>query len=156
MECPRDQSELAYEGFWKHPRYACPACRGTLVLERDMVDGLGHKEARGLDALAEVKIANLGDSELRCPKDGTLLKALSFGDSEIDVCAECRCLWLDHGEYEKIVSRMKARAETRRPNPKLAPPPEVEESAVNMEGVLDVIERGLRSFWAGVRIARRL
>jgi len=157
MQCPRDQTELLREGFWKYPRDACPACQGIFVLERDMTEGLGHKEPKKFEAVAAVKLDNLGDSDLKCPRDGTKLKSVHFANAEIDVCPACKGLWLDHGEYEKIVSRMREKADVIRPNPKLKLPEEAQESGgVQMDGVLDVLAVSVRSFWAGVKIARRL
>ena len=40
---------------------------------------------------------------MNCPNDGTLLSQLSYeGDVEVDVCRQCRGIWLDHGELERI------------------------------------------------------
>ncbi|CVH74416.1 hypothetical protein BN3662_00230 [Clostridiales bacterium CHKCI006] len=46
---------------------------------------------------------------MKCPvcKDVTLLMAERHG-VEIDYCPECRGIWLDRGELEKIISASKA------------------------------------------------
>ena len=40
-----------------------------------------------------------------CPRDGTALKRAERSGVEIDWCPECRGVWLDRGELEKIVRR---------------------------------------------------
>ncbi len=41
-----------------------------------------------------------------CPNDGTELKMGDRGGVEIDYCPECRGVWLDRGELDKIVERL--------------------------------------------------
>ncbi len=48
----------------------------------------------------------LGGAIMKCPvcKDTTLLMAEKHG-IEIDYCPECRGIWLDRGELDKIIER---------------------------------------------------
>jgi hypothetical protein len=39
-----------------------------------------------------------------CPKDGAQLMEINRGGVLVDVCPECKGVWLDRGELEKIVS----------------------------------------------------
>jgi len=43
---------------------------------------------------------------MNCPNDGTELKMGDRGGVEIDYCPECRGVWLDRGELDKIVERL--------------------------------------------------
>jgi uncharacterized protein len=43
---------------------------------------------------------------VNCPNDGTELKMGDRGGVEIDYCPECRGVWLDRGELDKIVERL--------------------------------------------------
>ena len=115
MDCPRDGNGLENQAFWKYPRHACPQCRGVFVAERDMTESLGHKAPKEIEDVARVKLDNVTDSDLRCPKDGATMKAVILAGAEIDVCPSCNGLWLDHGEYERILARMKGRIEALRP-----------------------------------------
>lgn len=136
MDCPRDGRELEYQGFWKYPRHACGQCRGVFVSERDMTESLGRKGPTEIEDVAQVKLDNVTDSDLQCPKDRAGMKAVILAGAEIDVCPSCTGLWLDKGEYEKIMERMKERIAALRPNPKpraeplsappSSPPPEEE------------------------------
>jgi uncharacterized protein len=42
---------------------------------------------------------------MQCPVDGTELKMGDRQGVEIDYCPECRGVWLDRGELDKIVER---------------------------------------------------
>lgn len=51
----------------------------------------------------------IGGNNMKCPvcKDVTLLMSEKNG-IEIDYCPQCRGIWLDRGELDKIVERAKA------------------------------------------------
>lgn len=51
---------------------------------------------------------------MKCPIDGTPLVITDRSGVEIDYCPECRGVWLDRGELDKIIERSAAYA---------APPP---------------------------------
>lgn len=40
---------------------------------------------------------------MKCPIDGTLLETSARAGVEINYCPQCRGVWLDRGEMEKIV-----------------------------------------------------
>ena len=42
---------------------------------------------------------------MNCPVDGTLLVMSERSGIEIDYCPDCRGVWLDHGELDKIIER---------------------------------------------------
>jgi Zn-finger nucleic acid-binding protein len=39
---------------------------------------------------------------MRCPKCGSELQEVAFGDVRVDKCFRCEGLWLDKGELEKL------------------------------------------------------
>ena len=47
---------------------------------------------------------------MKCPNDGAVLTMSERSGVEIDYCPECRGVWLDRGELDKILDR--AAAET--------------------------------------------
>lgn len=51
---------------------------------------------------------------MQCPVDGTQLMMSERSGVEIDYCPQCRGVWLDRGELDKIIERSAA---------DLAPPP---------------------------------
>ncbi|NUH63979.1 zf-TFIIB domain-containing protein [Sulfitobacter sp. S0837] len=42
---------------------------------------------------------------MQCPIDGTHLVMTDRSDVEIDYCPQCRGVWLDRGELDKIIER---------------------------------------------------
>ena len=47
---------------------------------------------------------------MKCPVDGTALLITERSGVEIDYCPQCRGVWLDRGELDKIVERSAAAA----------------------------------------------
>ncbi len=52
---------------------------------------------------------------MQCPIDGTTLEITERSGIEIDYCPQCRGVWLDRGELDKILDRAapEPRAESR-------------------------------------------
>lgn len=42
---------------------------------------------------------------MKCPNDSTLLTITDRQGVELDYCPECRGVWLDRGELDKIIDR---------------------------------------------------
>jgi uncharacterized protein len=42
---------------------------------------------------------------MKCPADGETLVMTERSGVEIDYCPNCRGVWLDHGELDKIIER---------------------------------------------------
>ncbi len=57
---------------------------------------------------------------MKCPSDGTTLVMTDRSGVEIDYCPECRGVWLDRGELDKIIERALVHAA---PQPARTPPP---------------------------------
>ena len=57
---------------------------------------------------------------MQCPVDGTTLAMADRQGVEIDYCPQCRGVWLDRGELDKLIDRAEASAAP------VAPPPERE------------------------------
>ena len=55
---------------------------------------------------------------MQCPVDGTQLVMTERSGVEIDYCPQCRGVWLDRGELDKIIELGAARTATR---PRAAP-----------------------------------
>jgi len=47
---------------------------------------------------------------MKCPTDSTTLVMSERAGVEIDYCPECRGVWLDRGELDKILDRAEAEA----------------------------------------------
>ena len=58
---------------------------------------------------------------MKCPIDGTALTMTDRQGIEIDYCPECRGVWLDRGELDKIIERSDTGAVAIAPAPSEAP-----------------------------------
>jgi Zn-finger nucleic acid-binding protein len=47
---------------------------------------------------------------MKCPNDGSTLTMSERSGIEIDYCPECRGVWLDRGELDKLIERAAAHA----------------------------------------------
>jgi uncharacterized protein len=52
-----------------------------------------------------------------CPVDGTQLMMSERQGIEIDYCPECRGVWLDRGELDKIIERADNGVQAQQPSP---------------------------------------
>lgn len=56
---------------------------------------------------------------MKCPNDGSVLTMSERSGVEIDYCPDCRGVWLDRGERDKILDRVAAETPAA---PPAAPP----------------------------------
>jgi len=130
MKCPKCKKELSEKikiGDVKIDR--CPKC-GGFWFEKDELRLAKDKkalEARWVDAEIRDKSINwfqlkLWKDKLKfkakkeieyCPTDEIPLYKINYGDTpvEIDVCGVCHGVWLDKGEFKKIIDYTKNKAE---------------------------------------------
>jgi Zn-finger nucleic acid-binding protein len=54
------------------------------------------------------KLRAADQSGHRCPKDGSTMISVRYGDSDVsvDICGECQGVWLDKDGYERIVAHL--------------------------------------------------
>lgn len=52
---------------------------------------------------------------MKCPIDATVLQIADRQGIELDYCPECRGVWLDRGELDKLVAREAAQSSLRQP-----------------------------------------
>ena len=73
-----------------------------------------RREAERLRKLAAERHAKLQQEEresqralhfMKCPKCGSQLEEIAFGDVRVDKCFHCEGLWLDNGELERIQTK---------------------------------------------------
>ena len=62
---------------------------------------------------------------MQCPVDQTVLQMTDRQGVEIDYCPQCRGVWLDRGELDKIIDKSEAQATpAARPAPAPSPGPD--------------------------------
>ncbi|MFC7536331.1 zf-TFIIB domain-containing protein [Sphingomonas sp. GCM10030256] len=70
---------------------------------------------------------------MQCPSDGTTLQMSERSGIEIDYCPQCRGVWLDRGELDKIIERNNNEAASAQPAPQ-APPQQPQPQAGPWDG----------------------
>ncbi len=110
MQCPEDASELQTADYKGVPIGECPQCLGRwfdrdeLKKAKDRTD----EDLRWLDFDpfgADADRFAVRTQGKQCPKDSARMAALTYERSGvvIDRCPRCHGIWLNHGEFEKIV-----------------------------------------------------
>ena len=110
MRCPEDSAELQTADYKGVPIAECPQCLGRwfdrdeLKKAKDRTD----EDLRWLDFDpfgAEADRFAVQGEQKRCPKDAAWMDALTYERSGvvIDRCSRCHGIWLNHGEFEKLV-----------------------------------------------------
>ncbi len=91
----------------------CPKCLGLWF------DGDELRQAKDendkdfnwldIDLWSDETKFQLGQGKKACPKDGVPLYEVGYGDSgiKVDVCGQCRGIWLDRGEFKKTAEYVK-------------------------------------------------
>lgn len=80
--------------------------RGTLSSPRQA--GYGHRRLGGgpvASARPNLSGARFVVRDMKCPVDSVDLVMSERGGVEIDYCPQCRGVWLDRGELDKIIDR---------------------------------------------------
>ena len=98
----------------------CPRC-GGMWFEQDELRLLKNKEHHGEYRWVDVdlwkdpeKLKVMKESYADCPKDRTPMATIRYGDSDVAVeaCPKCFGIWLDVGEYDKIIGHLDRKVES--------------------------------------------
>jgi len=112
MKCPKCQDKLEEIGFRGITVNECPGCqgrwfdRGELQKAKDNTD----EDLRWLDFDPFVKTQKhftfVPDEGGACPKCDRKMAALTYANSGvvIEKCEQCRGIWLQDGEFKKIIA----------------------------------------------------
>lgn len=116
MYCPLCKIKLEQSLFYNTEIDYCPKCLGVYFDEGELQTAKDAKDddLRWLDVdlwrdLAKFKIS-LG--ERLCPNCRLPFYEVRYDDSKVivDVCNLCRGIWLDRGEFKKIIDYLKEKA----------------------------------------------
>ncbi len=112
-KCKEDLKEVPFEGVKVD---TCPSCKGYWFEKDELRKAKDEKE----ETLSWMDV-DLWDSEEKfriskegslCPDCGLPLYEVNYGDSNIkvDVCNMCEGIWLDEGEFKKVVKYLQDKA----------------------------------------------
>jgi Zn-finger nucleic acid-binding protein len=113
MKCPGCQVDLSRRAFKGIALDHCEHCdglwfdKGELIRAKNETDG----KLKGFDypLWAESSKMSADQGERPCPKghgDMVVINYAGYADIPVDVCPTCQGVWLDKGEFEKIVSHL--------------------------------------------------
>ena len=106
MNCPKCDECLSMVEVRGTQVDKCSACRGIWFDEKELETIMDVKpsELRPLSSRADNAYDRVRG---KCPRDGhDLMRVCSTRNADVvvDVCPECRGLWLDGGELHKLLS----------------------------------------------------
>ena len=104
--CPNDGSALVAEKMAGEEIDRCPECRGTYFDAGELPAVMGMARCLQSIELQEPEIETVSTAErervMLCPADGTWMTAHDFAMTTVDVCDQCRGVWLDDGELTAL------------------------------------------------------
>ncbi len=114
MICPNCKKEtLEKINFHKVQIDRCTQCHGIWFDQDELRKSKDEKDQYlkwlDIDLWKEGKKFQVSRSEKICPLCQNTLYQVRYGESNIkvDVCHECKGIWLDQGEFKKIIAYLK-------------------------------------------------
>jgi Zn-finger nucleic acid-binding protein len=117
MICPRCQKELKQALFYNTEVDYCPNCLGLFFEEDELRFAKDEKDRNlvwlDIDLWRDEKKFKLNLGMRLCPYCRVPLYEVFYGSSNIvvDVCNICKGIWLDRGEFKKIINYLKENAD---------------------------------------------
>ncbi len=112
-ECPLDHVSLASSLLFNVEVDYCPICLGLWFEDQELRLAKDNKDKDlqwlDIDLWNDKKKFKIGRGARICPLDRVPLYEVFYGESPVvvDVCNVCHGVWLDRGEFKKIIKWMK-------------------------------------------------
>ena len=112
MQCPNDKTEMIRREVGGVQVEECPQCKGSWFEQTEFQKARDAIEPDAIWLDFEIwKHEDQFKLDLRgihCPQDDAKLVALVYGETgvEVNYCTQCQGIWLDGGEFEKIVQAL--------------------------------------------------
>jgi Zn-finger nucleic acid-binding protein len=104
MKCPRDNSDLEK----KKTGSTCNQCNGIWLPFEEVMQLYTNCKLTVPSQVYSVEKAtdcNKWDSSIRCPNDNAKLTTYEYMGIQIDICHKCGGLWLDDGEFSRLLTK---------------------------------------------------
>lgn len=117
MVCPICKKLLDKAIFCNTEVNFCPNCLGLWFEEEELrwAKDIKDRNLRWLDIdlWKDLKKFKISPGQKLCPACRLPLYEISYGDSDmkVDLCNLCRGIWLDRGEFKKIIGYLKKKAD---------------------------------------------
>lgn len=106
MTCPKCGGELQRVRAAATEVDRCPGCGGVWCDDREL-QALLDAPGEALTALRGGTGGDFDQQAAACPRDGARLTRMFSSrtrDVTVDACPDCRGIWLDGGELERLVA----------------------------------------------------
>lgn len=120
MLCPNcKEKELRKTIFNKVEVDYCPFCLGVWFEEDELREAKDEKDKElnwlDLDLWKNKEDFKISQSPKICPKCSVPLYQVNYGNSdvEVDLCGLCRGIWLDRGEFKKIIDYLRMEGQSQ-------------------------------------------
>ena len=116
-ECPLDHVPLAGALLFNVEVDYCPVCLGLWFEDQELRLAKDNKDKDlqwcDIDLWKDKKKFRIGRGARSCPLDRVPLYEVFYGKSPVvvDVCSLCRGVWLDRGEFKKIIKWVRESAD---------------------------------------------
>jgi len=117
MECPVDKTELESAILVDVEVDICPKCSGIWFDEDELRQAKDKKDPKldwvDIDLWRDIKKFNISRGRQICPSCRMPLYEVLYDNSKvrIDVCSLCKGIWLDKGEFKKIIAYLRDKAD---------------------------------------------
>ena len=117
INCPRCQKKLDKAIFYNAEVDYCPQCLGIFFEEDELRQAKDVKDKNlrwlDIDLWQDERKFRISYGIRLCPGCRLPLYEVYYGDSKIivDVCNLCQGIWLDRGEFKKIIEYLKEKAD---------------------------------------------
>lgn len=116
MICPNCKTKLEKTIFYKVEIDYCPFCLGMFFEEDELRQAKDEKDKslcwEDVDLWEKKEKFKFSSSQKLCPKCEIPLYEVEYDISgiKVDVCNLCHGIWLDRGEFRKIIDYLKEKA----------------------------------------------
>ena len=118
MNCPICKKEFKKAVFYGVGVDYCPQCLGLWFEEDELRQAKDEKDKNlnwlDIDLWQDKKKFKISKDKRICPRCSVPLYSVNYSDSniEVDVCSVCQGIWLDRGEFKKIIEYLKKKGKT--------------------------------------------
>ncbi|MCD6500565.1 zf-TFIIB domain-containing protein [bacterium] len=115
MNCPLCKTELKKAIFYQTEVDYCPNCLGLWFEKDELREAKDEKDKNlnwlDIDLWKDETKFKISKGKKLCPSCSMPLYEINYGDSgvKVDVCNLCQGIWLDRGEFKKIIDYLKNR-----------------------------------------------
>ena len=117
MNCPVCKIEMEKAVFYKTEVDYCPRCLGIWFEKDELREAKDEKDKDlnwlDFDLWGEEKKFKISKNQKICPKCSVPLYSVGYNNSniEVDFCSLCEGIFLDRGEFKKIIDYLKEKGE---------------------------------------------